>query len=181
MLVFLLCLLFISSIANKSFANSAEDPPYTQYSEQGYRYYSLNIDYKHENIYATGPINAFNQAAADWNDVHNDINFYENSSSQNTVYADVVAEDMGGAYDVLVWVNSTQTRFSSFSAFINTLLPQGTNARAWRGSAGHEFGHILGLGHVGTANLMNGARNRNSIYTPQSGDIAGVYDIHNFD
>lgn len=119
---------------------------------------------------------AWENAANDWYNVDNAA-FYYSSSSSNIVNARSISGD--NAYGTIYYQTTSGNKLRKFKVEINT--SKCTNGTIARSTSGHEIGHALGLGDLtsGTA-IMNGNRNRSSIYTPQTDDVNGVRYVYGY-
>lgn len=172
-LVAILCFTMVFSMSLPAFA----------WAPRGSSISSLNCSYKHRSSSTTTEVeNAFDQATGDWNSAVSGVRFYHSNSSGNEVYAvNLVGSPERGAMNLFGesyegtgdWAREY---FKNFYAYINIAFSQGTNA--YRSTANHELGHVLGLDHFPlTTIIMNGNRNVEVIYKPQSDDKQGVRDL----
>ena len=163
-IVVCLSVVLVLSIASTAFAN---------------RILAINpggITYKYGSI-ATAAQSAFNQATSDWNSAVTGINFNSSSSSSNQLYS-LYSTGIAERGEV-IWRNPVYpvhaNIYANFDSYINTAYSAGTNN--YRSTANHEFGHVLGLDHASGNVIMNGNRDREVIYIPQTGDKNGVKSI----
>lgn len=119
---------------------------------------------------------AWQNASNDWYNADK-VAFYYSSSSSNIVNARAISGDT--AYGTIYYQTTTGNKLRKFKVELNTL--KCTNGTIARSTSGHEIGHALGLGDLtsGTA-IMNGNRNRSSIYKPQTDDINGVRYVYGY-
>lgn len=120
---------------------------------------------------------AFTSGASDWSATLTPVNYSYNSSSQNKLG---VVDIPGGAYGYN-WQYSTAGFITNFDAAGNTATTSSFTSTMRRSTGGHELAHGFGLGDIYTSNpvaLMDGNRNRATIYTPRADDITGTKQIY---
>jgi hypothetical protein len=116
--------------------------------------------------------NEIRKAISEWSSVAN-ITFIEKSSSEATAIAiaKTLAFANGGVVGGLGYPNFT----SSSCQEIAGLLVVNSKFKITYSILLHEMGHVLGLGHVTSQNVMNPTY---SIDHLQSGDIKGIQSIY---
>jgi hypothetical protein len=161
-----LSIILLLSIASAAFS----------YALSPYRIFTIGggITFKYGAI-ATAAKDAFNQATYDWCSAVTGVNFYSSSSSSNQLYS-LYSTGIAERGEV-IWRNEIgyTGKFTNFDSYINTAYSAGTNN--YRSTANHEFGHVLGLDHVSGTAIMNGNRDRETIYIPQTDDKNGAKNI----
>lgn len=146
------------------------------FSTGSYRVDAKSASYKWGSDITSTYKTAWENATNDWHNADNAA-FYYSSSSSNIVNARSISGD--SAYGTIYYQTTTGNKLRKFKVELNTL--KCTNGTIARSTSGHEIGHALGLGDLtsGTA-IMNGNRNRSSIYTPQTDDINGVRYVYGY-
>jgi len=148
------------------------------YNESLERIYSLDLC---SFMYRTSSLNsnartAFSNAVADWNSAVSFLNFRVVTNSSNEVYSVYIVGDASRGETLFMnALTLTPLKYQNFDCYINTAYSYGTNN--YRSTANHEFGHVLGLGHTTGTAIMNGNRNRETVYTPKTDDKNGVIAI----
>lgn len=145
-------------------------------------YYTSHIRIKNGGMNSTWWNNVF-QAATNWSATNSQTNAIigTSTSSDNVVYAASYAVSWYGAYTPLTHSSTNTTSFkvqlnsrtinrdcTDFNNFVTSVMV-------------HELGHALGINdryNVSTC-IMGSTRDRNTLTTPQSDDIAGVSYIWN--
>lgn len=166
--VFLLCLLILVSSAR----------PAGAWMENFEMQWGCPFTYKVRSGESDQIRSDWQNAALDWTNAHTDIQIVSSSASENELYSQSVptTADRGRYIARNYGTGTNRDKFENFDAWINRYYPQQTYA--WRSTACHELGHVLGLGHAATETcIMNGNRDRNTVYTPQTDDINGVIRI----
>lgn len=84
-----------------------------------------------------------------------------------------------GCYTIITRKYIFWGRATKFKIELNRTLLVGESDNFWQSVLVHEFGHSLCLGDnpnpsVPNSSIMNYARNRNTLLTPQTDDISGV-------
>ncbi len=117
---------------------------------------------------------AFFDAKGDWNATPTDVYLvYDTSSPVITGYNynDVDGRDAYTCCRTMPYFSNVTINMNS-----NYLLSHSTGYQ--RGTAGHEWGHALGLDHTSGQVLMSISRNRETIIAPQQDDINGINALY---
>lgn len=115
---------------------------------------------------------AFQAGVGNWNAANTPVNLSENSTEQALLNSDYVP---GGAAGWTDWNYCGTNRIYTF-AFMNS---SGFNSSAAEATAGHELGHVIGLGHSFANPALMGVNPDPTIFfKPQQDDIDGVIAIY---
>jgi hypothetical protein len=114
---------------------------------------------------------AFVTGKEDWDATPTKVGFGYNASSYQVQGRDYSSAD---GYRGKTLLDPTKPEY----VWLNWNYLQSDTTTRRRSTAGHEWGHALGLDHVGGSALMNDVRNRDTIYVPQSDDIKGIQALY---
>lgn len=139
-------------------------------------YHSTSVDinlYNLSSIYST----PFNDAKNSWNNAAIPCSVYSSPYSSNYLYD--IAYDSTYIAQYLVYEYSYADPghiTTRFNIVLNNNYVMTMQTREKQSVIAHEIGHAFGLYDYDAVStvLMSHARNRYSLYTPKSGDIAGV-------
>ena len=150
--------------------------PIYAYSLTGYKLPSKYSSIKFESMSSTYR-SYWNLGIASWST--KGCSFIEQTSAIGTLSAKSISDSsiLGIYYRDTVNIYGEIT---AYRAYLNTNASSSLSKTNWgRSTACHELGHPLGLNDLSSGNaLMSHARNRSSIYSPQTDDLNGINAIY---
>lgn len=133
-----------------------------------------------DNLQSPGTVirNGFINAVSDWGSVQTKVKYYYLSSSANKLDSYFISSSSD--YGMTSTYYDPDTNYVGyFYARLNAGNPDMTKSNVARSVANHELGHPMGLRDNNFSGaIMDQARNRTVIYTPQADDISGINYIY---
>ena len=119
---------------------------------------------------------AFYNARGVWNASTSHMYLTPDTGSPQVIGYSYTSADGNNGYSELHW---SGTYFTQNYLYLNWNYLQYDTASRRQGTAGHEWGHCVGLDHEYSLEvLMNPNRNRDNTYIPQPDDIMGISAIY---
>ena len=148
------------------------------YALTGWKFSTISESYKWGNNISkvsSSYKNAFIKAVDSWNNAVN-VKYSYHYNSKNT--CDTYSKSSNSEYGTTVTTYNSNKKVVEFHSKINSANTNITG-NVYQSVAAHELGHPYGLGDLSSGNsLMSHARNRNTIYKPQTDDINEIKRIY---
>lgn len=148
--------------------------------EYGWKSPKYDLDFG-DTSYNDTWVTQIHAAVESWNATDTPVNITNKASAKNKIYAGSYNDTWYGLYSAdTYWFFGTHV--TSFEIKLNAITIA-DDAQIWnnfvRSVLVHELGHSLKLDHNSrNDSIMNSARNRNTMFTPQADDINGVNAIY---
>ncbi|MCI9550993.1 MAG: matrixin family metalloprotease [Oscillospiraceae bacterium] len=160
--------------------------PAFAYEVLGYRWKNNTVIWYYDNYISWQAKNALASGASSWNEANADASLKFTAASYNVYCSDVEQTEVEWDGMTNGYGDSNTGYFVSLTLYLNSASKAWDSAKALGSVAGHEFGHVFGLGENGhTMTLMNaytwGYNSRYETYSitkPTNDDIRGVNDLY---